>query len=252
MLLHSLGADGRMWDACLVGLGAAQHVVVPDTRGHGRSGPSSTASVDHWVGDLDQVLDSAGVRGVVLVGVSLGGIQALAYAAAHPARVLGLVVADSFAALEPEMASAKIADLTTACPGQTMAEVAEQYVADTFMRPSPEGAEAVRDAIAGMDADSYVAAVAACFGAQIARPARGRKAPDAGPVGRPRHEDTQRTVRAASPPGVPDAAFGVVPDAGHLSNVDNPAWFSQELLRFLSEISPPAAGTYGEGDSIDG
>ncbi len=234
VLLHSLGADCRMWDGCLESLIRHQRVILPDTRGHGASSPAPTSSVDEWVVDLDDVLDAAEVDTAVLVGVSLGGMQALAYAAAHPSRVAGLVVADSFVALAPDVAQAKIHYLCDQGRRQSMADVAAQYVADTFEQPYPAGAETVRRAFAAMDSASYIAAVKACFGVQIEDRLTDVMAPTLVLWG-DRDAKTPRALSEQIVAGVKDARLAVVPDAGHLSNVDNPAGFVDELTVFTTE-----------------
>ncbi len=246
VLLHSLGADGRMWDGCLDSLAGDHRVIVPDTRGHGASSPAPTSSVDEWVDDLDGVLDAAEVDTAVLVGVSLGGIQALSYAAAHPGRVAGIVIADSFVALMPEIAQAKIHYLCDQARRQSMEEVAAQYIADTFQRPYPDGAESVRRALAAMDFVSYLAAVEACFGAQIKDRLGNVIAPTLVLWG-DRDTKTPRALSEQIVAGVEDARLAVVPDAGHLSNVDNPAGFVDELTVFTAECYSRPARLRAEG-----
>lgn len=64
-----------------------------DKRGTGLSDPAGTLpSMDERVVDLAAVMDSAGSRAAVMFGVSDGGRGAIALAAAHPDRVLGLVL----------------------------------------------------------------------------------------------------------------------------------------------------------------
>lgn len=233
VLLHSLGADGHMWDACLPALSRAYRVIVPDTRGHGSSAPSPTASVERWVEDLHAMLAEADTGPVLMAGVSMGGIQALAYAATYPQGVQALVVADSFAALDPAVAEAKIVAIAGQARSKPMAQVADQYVADTFRPPLPDGAEAVRRALAGMDPTSYIAAAETCFGAQITDLLHKVKAPTRVLWGE-RDAKTPRPLSEQIARAVPNAHLRVIRDAGHLSNADNPDAFVAEILQ-LSE-----------------
>jgi 3-oxoadipate enol-lactonase len=246
VLLHSLGADRRMWEACAQALQDEHRILLPDTRGHGASGPAHRASVEQWVDDLEVVLDAAQADRVVLVGVSLGGIQALAFAAAHPGRVQGLVVADSFVGLPPETAGAKINNLRRQATQLPMSEVADRYVADTFQAPYPLGARAVREALAGIDRDSYVAAVEACFGVRIRDRLPHVDAPALVLWG-DRDGKTPRHLSEQIADGLPAARLKVIPDAGHLSNIDNPDAFAAAVRTFTAECSAQPARHGAEG-----
>ena len=71
----------------------ACRVIRFDKRGTGLSDPTAALpSMDERVADLAAVMDAAGSRAAVVFGVSDGGRGAIAFAAAHPGRVLGLVL----------------------------------------------------------------------------------------------------------------------------------------------------------------
>jgi esterase len=67
-----------------------------DVRGHGESAWSPTGSYRYadQAGDLAGFADHLGLEKFVLIGTSMGGIIAMAYAAEHGQRLLGLVIND--------------------------------------------------------------------------------------------------------------------------------------------------------------
>jgi pimeloyl-ACP methyl ester carboxylesterase len=69
-------------------------VLVPDQRGHGETSHAETYTTQDFVDDLDALLAHWGIERFLLVGLSMGGHNAMAYAAAHPDRVTRLVVVD--------------------------------------------------------------------------------------------------------------------------------------------------------------
>ncbi len=69
-----------------------------DSRGCGLSDRESTdASLDTLVGDLETVVDAAGLDKFALLGISQGGAVSMAYAVRHPERVSKLILLGAFA-----------------------------------------------------------------------------------------------------------------------------------------------------------
>jgi len=87
-----------IWRHWLDRLGETHTVLRYDERGCGLSeAGAAELSVDTWVGDLETVIDAAGLERFALLGVSQGAAIAAAYAAKHPARVSDLVLYGGYA-----------------------------------------------------------------------------------------------------------------------------------------------------------
>ena len=99
VFLHSLAGNTSHWAAQLAHLRPARRAVALDLRGHGRSEAPKDAdySIAAMAGDVAAVADSLGLERLVLVGHSMGGGVAVAYAGAHPERVAGLFLIDPVA-----------------------------------------------------------------------------------------------------------------------------------------------------------
>lgn len=96
VLIHGGLDHCRNWDAIARALQPHFHVLAPDLRGHGDSEwarGSSYSLVDN-VYDLTQLMGFAKVQAASLVGHSMGGMVALAYAGTYPEMVSRLVVLD--------------------------------------------------------------------------------------------------------------------------------------------------------------
>jgi len=72
------------------------HLIVPDVRGHGESAWSPTGAYQYsdQVSDLEGMVTQLGLERFTLIGTSMGGIIAMAYAGAHPERLACLVIND--------------------------------------------------------------------------------------------------------------------------------------------------------------
>jgi pimeloyl-ACP methyl ester carboxylesterase len=97
ILLHGLTATRRYVVMGSRSLERSGHrVIAYDARGHGRSSPARDPLAyryEQLAGDLETVLDAAGVERAVLAGASMGAHTALRFALRHPERVaaLGLI-----------------------------------------------------------------------------------------------------------------------------------------------------------------
>jgi len=81
-------------------------VILLDQRGAGRSTPHASITANttwHLVDDLERLRTHMGIDAWALFGGSWGSTLALAYAEAHPERVLGLFLRGVFLATEPEI-----------------------------------------------------------------------------------------------------------------------------------------------------
>ena len=90
VLLNGGLADVRMWSSTVAWLAETHRVTTWDYRDTGLSSPAERAYDE--IADLAAVLDAAGVRRAVVVGVSDGGRRALGFAHRHPDRVAHVVV----------------------------------------------------------------------------------------------------------------------------------------------------------------
>src|SRR4029077_6915512 len=90
--------ESPVWRHWLKGLGERHTYVRDDARGCGLSDTEiGDPSVEVWVGDLEAVVDAAGLERFTLLGVSQGAAIAVAYAARHPKKVSDLVLYGGYA-----------------------------------------------------------------------------------------------------------------------------------------------------------
>ena len=96
VFLHGGGLNAHTWDLVCLALRRERHCVALDQRGHGESewSPEMNYAIESHVGDLDRFVEALGLDRFVLVGMSLGGANALAWAGRHSGRLAGLVLVD--------------------------------------------------------------------------------------------------------------------------------------------------------------
>lgn len=106
LLLHGVTGHARTWDDEARALADRYRVLALDQRGHGDSDPAPEGdySTDALVGDIAAFVETLALPPLRLVGLSLGGRAAIAFAARYPAAVERLVVVD----IGPELAPAGV------------------------------------------------------------------------------------------------------------------------------------------------
>jgi pimeloyl-ACP methyl ester carboxylesterase len=96
VLIHGFGAALDWWDEIAPELAADHRVIRLDLIGHGGTeAPASGYTIERQAKLVAAVLDKLGVGRAVVIGHSMGGEVAIAFAEANPARVERLVLIDS-------------------------------------------------------------------------------------------------------------------------------------------------------------
>lgn len=96
VLLHGGGLNAHTWDLVCLLLRQRFHCVALDLRGHGESewSPNIDYGIVALTKDLGGFVNGVQLDRFALVGMSLGGLTSIAFAAANPRRVRGLVLVD--------------------------------------------------------------------------------------------------------------------------------------------------------------
>lgn len=110
VLVHGMGGDGGTWNTFarrLVRRG--RRVVIPDLRGHGRSGRAPSYLFEEFGRDIEALIDHLSLSRVDIVGHSLGGHAATLVAQRRSAVVRKLVVEEAPLPIRPGDAAPSIA-----------------------------------------------------------------------------------------------------------------------------------------------
>lgn len=94
LALHGHFGEARTFAPLARELGPDWRVIALDQRGHGCSDRSTDYSRDGYLGDAVALLDHLGLDDVVVLGHSLGGVNAYQLAARYPHLVSALVIED--------------------------------------------------------------------------------------------------------------------------------------------------------------
>jgi len=94
--LHGLRSFAYTWEPVALPLADRVRIIVLDQRGRGRSDwdPQRRYHAEHYVRDLEVLVEHLHLKPFVLLGHSMGGANAFVYASRHPQKVAGMVIED--------------------------------------------------------------------------------------------------------------------------------------------------------------
>ena len=112
-------------------------VIYLDHRGNGRSGGDpETWNLAQWGDDIAAFIDALGLEQPAVLGLSFGGMAAMAYATRHPQQPARLILSSTAARMHLEATYAMMARLG----GDEAATIARRF----WSAPTPEGAAAAQ------------------------------------------------------------------------------------------------------------
>jgi pimeloyl-ACP methyl ester carboxylesterase len=222
-----------MWSEELARLSRTRRVVAVDLRGFGDSPLWGNPTIDDFADDVVALLDGLGVPMASLLGLSMGGYVALATVARHRARVSALVLADTRAAADGEVARAA-RDSTLQTLKRDGARAFVQGVPARLL--SPHADDGLRMRVRDLCCERGEA-LASATRALRDRPDRTDllvriDVPTLVICGGEDSVATPTEMRAMAA-AIPDAEYVEIAGAGHLSNLEAPDRFDDAVARFL-------------------
>ena len=234
LLINSIGTTRELWSREVPAFSRTHRVIRYDARGHGASSvPAGDYTIEQLGRDALAVLDAAGVGQAHVCGISLGGLTAIWLGINAPARVSGLVLANTAArvgtvqgwtdriALVREKGMSAVADLAMPI-----------WFTPAFRERDPETVHVFRAMLQSCPVEGYLGCCAALRDADLRPGVAGITAPTLAVAG-----DTDVSTPVASLEYLRDtipAARMVTLEAAHLSNIEQSEAFTDAVLQFLT------------------
>lgn len=139
VLLHGFPLDHHLWDEVAPLLEDSFDIILPDLRGFGESTTvESPYTMDDYANDIAGLLDQLALQKAAIVGHSMGGYVALAFARLYPERVSGLgLVSSQVLADAPERKEGRYksaADVSENGIGSVVETMTPKFTADADLQ----------------------------------------------------------------------------------------------------------------------
>ncbi|HHF3041736.1 alpha/beta fold hydrolase [Vibrio diabolicus] len=244
---HSYLWDSQMWAPQIEVLSQSYRCIVPDLWAHGESeaAPASTESLVDYAQHMLALMDHLDIEEFSVVGLSVGGMWGAELTAQAPQRVKSLVLMDTFIGWEPEVTYKKyFAMLDTisqveAVPAPIIEAVVPLFFANNVDQDNPELVASFKRSLEDLNGERAVEV------ARMGRMVFGRRdviedsekfaLPTLIAVG---CEDKPRPVFESylMKDCITGSELVEIPQAGHISCLEQPEFVNQMLLNFLNRV----------------
>lgn len=249
LLGHSYLWDSSMWAPQIKALSEHYQVIVPDLWGHGHSGPlpENTQNFGDLAAQMSALLDALDIQQCAVIGLSVGGMWGAELALREPQRVKALVMMDTSLEAEPEATHTRYFQMlaTIEALGTIPPPMLDAVVPIFFRSGSALDGDVhsnFRQSLTLFSPEQMRQTVVPLGRIIFGRPDSSARLAElnsdttllmcgALDTARPPEE----TLRMAEIIG---CKYVLIPDAGHISNLENPAFVTEALLDWLAQHTP--------------
>ncbi|CUQ65948.1 alpha/beta fold hydrolase [Candidatus Nitrospira inopinata] len=242
IFLHAFPLNRTMWEPQVEALSSEFRIVTVDLRGHGESdAPLWRYTLDQAAEDVRALMDHLSIGQAVLVGLSMGGYILFAFHRRYPDRIKGLILANTRA--QGDTAEGKEARFQMA---QIAYKKGPAAVADLIIPKllSPLTIETRPDLVRRVRAMIESTEVSGIAGDLMAMAERTDSIPLLGSITCPVHVIAGELDQATPPADaklmadrIAGSRFTVIPQAGHLSNLEQPDAFNRVVRAFSGSLA---------------
>ncbi len=238
VFIHSIGTDLRIWDEVLPHFSDDFNLIRYDLRGHGLSdAPPAPYSMGDHADDLASLTRYLQVEAAIVIGISVGGLVAMAFAAAHPEHVKALILCDTAAKIgTASMWNERIATLQHKGMDSAGEAILARWFAPTYISQHAAEYHGYYNMFTRNSLTGYTATCAAIRDAdmtEIVRSITAKTLVLCGAEDKSTPPDQGRALAEL----LPSARFAVVENAGHLPCIEQSDGFVSLIKPFCQEQS---------------
>lgn len=234
VFVNALGTDLRIWDGVIPHLTDRYPVLCFDKRGHGLSDcPPAPYSIHDFSTDLLGLLDQLEISQAIVVGISVGGMVALDFAASWPERVHSMVLCDTAPIIgTADLWNDRINRLRKHGMRSMAEDILARWFSPAFKENSPAAYQGYYNMLTRMPVEGYTGTCEAIRDADLTEATRTIEAHTLLLCGTEDVSTPPDLVRALVEL-MPNAEFQEIPGAGHSTCIEQPGLVAGQIERFL-------------------
>ncbi len=244
---HSFLWNSQMWAPQIEVFSSRFRCIVPDLWSHGQSGHLNATeyTLKQLADDYWQLMQNLGLNEVIVIGLSVGGMWGTQLTLDHPEAVRALVLMDTYVGAEPEETQKKyLGMLSMMESNHGVPEDLANIIAPIFLSPKtvknrPVMVEQLKDDLMRIPAVA-IPGVATLGKMIFTRP---DLLPQLSKIQQPTlivvgEDDIPRPPKEAKimAESMPDSRLRIIPDAGHIANLEQMEVVTQVLDNFLDTV----------------
>lgn len=241
ILIHGFPLSGSIWSGQLSGLAGKFRVIAPDLRGFGRSTPSDLpCSMDLYADDTIMLMDHLGIESAAVCGMSMGGYVLLNLLERYPERVIAACFMVTKAGADDAEGRARRTALAEEIVKSGSKAAAEAFSRILFAPGSAARNPEMAAQVHGMMLEASPAGLVSGLLAMRDRPDYSTR------LGAIRvrslvigaEEDLAIPVAESKKlaEGLQDATLTIIPGAGHMVMLEQPAAVNSAFMEFLAPV----------------
>ena len=242
LLIHGYPLDHALWQPQVNGLADTNvaRVIAPDLRGFGQSdAPEGAYTMETYADDLFALLDVLQVERAVVCGLSMGGYIALAFWQKYANRVRGLILVDTRAGADAPATRQARLDMVEQVKQHGSAPAADAMLPRVLSQSTRQSRPDLVESVHAMMLRQPPTGI---IGAQLGMAERPDSTPTLPTITVPALVvfGAEDVITPAETEGrglanaIPGAKLVIIPNAGHLSNLEQPEVFNTAVRKFLS------------------
>jgi pimeloyl-ACP methyl ester carboxylesterase len=241
ILLHGILSDSRAWDRQLAELSREFSVVAWDAPGAGQSSdpPASFGAAD-YADCLSAFMEALELRRSHVLGLSWGGVLAQELYRRHPDRIGSLVLADTYAGWRGSLPEEACAERLRSCLRESELPASEFVPGWLPGLLSDNAPQELRDEVTAVMSDFHPVGYRQMALALAETDTRDLLSDIRVPTLLLWGEADQRSPLSVAEQlrdGIPGATLVLIGDAGHESNLEQPARFNAAVREFCRSVS---------------